>query len=408
MTASLFTPPTPKSSNNESNGAHVSSSAKLQNSSMLISTNNIATNITPKRQKSSHTADLNYKVICPECQNPTPNLEEDFAAGDVICRDCGSVLLDRLIDTRSEWRTFSNDGGSHDDPSRVGGPTDMLIAEIEGEVTVESTMISSKDGGTGLSRDLNRIQQRASSRAGERSLLNAFKSITVMCERIGLSKLISDRAKALFKRVDDEKLLKGKSTDGIIAACIYIACRQEKVPRTFREISTLTLVPKRDVGRCYKAIVSGLYPQNQELDTGPSLPSLSLPSLESNTPFSVSQERKIDPNIGTVSTQDFMARFCSYLNLNMEVQKAAIALCIKAQHLQCIAGKSPISIAAACIYMITQLYPQYRKAQKDIAYVSGVSETTVKNTYKELYPYRYEIISTDSVPKALIDLLPTS
>ena len=43
-----------------------------------------------------------------------------------------------------------------------------------------------------------------------------------------------DRADALFKQVHVSKTLKGRSNDAIGSACLYIACRQEGVPRTFK------------------------------------------------------------------------------------------------------------------------------------------------------------------------------
>jgi len=56
--------------------------------------------------------DLNVALICPDCKENPPNLVEEFSAGDTICGSCGRVLAERTIDTRSEWRTFSNDGKS--------------------------------------------------------------------------------------------------------------------------------------------------------------------------------------------------------------------------------------------------------------------------------------------------------
>ena len=38
----------------------------------------------------------------------------------------------------------------------------------------------------------------------------------------------------MFKQVHESKSLKGRSNDGIASACLYIACRQEGVPRTFK------------------------------------------------------------------------------------------------------------------------------------------------------------------------------
>ena len=43
-----------------------------------------------------------------------------------------------------------------------------------------------------------------------------------------------DRGNMLFKQVHEGKSLKGRSNDAIASACLYIACRQEGVPRTFK------------------------------------------------------------------------------------------------------------------------------------------------------------------------------
>lgn len=294
---------------------------------------------------------LNYKLQCPNCQDKVLNIHEDFAAGDLVCMNCGMVLGDRIIDTRSEWRTFTSDSGNTDDPSRVGGPSNPLLSGDQLD-----TMISAKDGFTGISKELGKLQGRATFKAGEKNLLNNFKTISVMCERIGLPKVIADRAKQLFKLVEDEKILKGRGSEGAVAACIYIACREAKVPRTFKEISALTMVSKKEIGRCCKALAPFL-------------------------------ERMCSP-----STEDFMARFCSHLNLGMEVQKVAVYVSIKVKEIGCADGKSPISVASAGIYLVSHLFPVHKKAPKDISFVSGVSEATIKNAYKDLYPHRFKIV----------------
>lgn len=61
--------------------------------------------------------------------HPDAPLIEDYRAGDMICSECGLVVGDRVIDVGSEWRTFSNEK-SGVDPSRVGGPGNLLNAAI--------------------------------------------------------------------------------------------------------------------------------------------------------------------------------------------------------------------------------------------------------------------------------------
>ena len=65
---------------------------------------------------------------------------------------------------------------------------------------------------------------------------------------------LADTAKYLYKVVDDAKAFKGKPQEVVIAGCIFIACRQLKVPRTFAEISAATKVPKHKIGRIFKAL----------------------------------------------------------------------------------------------------------------------------------------------------------
>lgn len=45
---------------------------------------------------------------------------------------------------------------------------------------------------------------------------------------------LKDRTNNLFKQVYEQKSLKGRANDAIASACLYIACRQEGVPRTFK------------------------------------------------------------------------------------------------------------------------------------------------------------------------------
>jgi transcription initiation factor TFIIB len=46
--------------------------------------------------------DLAIRLICPECRDSQPNIEEEFSSGDLVCRGCGLVLGDKIVDTRSE------------------------------------------------------------------------------------------------------------------------------------------------------------------------------------------------------------------------------------------------------------------------------------------------------------------
>ena len=133
-------------------------------------------------------------------------------------------------------KIFANDEG--DDPSRVGAAMDLLMDGME----QLDTVISFRDGGSGIARELQRAASRGQASRSERNLMQAFRDISSWCDQFSLPKTISDIAKQLYKRSDEEKLLRGKNLDAVIAACIFIACCQAHVPRTFREICNLTHV----------------------------------------------------------------------------------------------------------------------------------------------------------------------
>lgn len=199
-------------------------------------------------------------LICKDCKEDPPNIVEDFAAGDTICGSCGLVLGDRIVDTRSEWRTFTNDDQNTDDPSRVGDGANPLLngAQLQ-------TAIAFGSGASAKSRDLSRAQNKVTHDKSTKTLLAAYKEIGSLCDGMSIPKNVSDTAKHLFKIVHDENAFRGKSQETVIAGCIFIACRQCKVGRSFQEIFALTKVSKPEIGRIFKALEKFFLQRNEKM-----------------------------------------------------------------------------------------------------------------------------------------------
>ncbi|KAM0946652.1 putative transcription factor TFIIB, Zinc finger, TFIIB-type, cyclin, Cyclin-like superfamily [Dioscorea sansibarensis] len=297
-------------------------------------------------------------TYCADCKRST-EVVLDHSAGDTVCSECGLVLEAHSIDETSEWRTFANESADND-PVRVGGPSNPLLSD--GGL---STVIISRTSGAGHHSDslpsssLGRWQSRGAN--SDRSLIIAFRTIADMADRLGLVATIKDRANEIYKKVEDLKSVKGRNQDAIFAACIYIACRQEDKPRTVKEIcSVANGATKKEIGRAKEFIVKQL-----EIEKGQSMA------------------------MGTIHAGDFLRRFCSGLGMSNQAIKAAQEAVRKSEELDI--RRSPISIAAAVIYMIAQLSDE-KKHLKDISLATGVAEGTIKNSYKDLYPYASRII----------------
>ena len=202
---------------------------------------------------------LNLQVSCPDCNEFPPNIVEEFSSGDMVCGSCGLVIGDKIIDTRSEWRTFANDDQGNDDPSRVGDGANPLLNGSQ-----LSTSIAFGDKGSNRSRDLYRAQNKSTHDKSTKSLLSAYKDIGALCDSMSVPANVTDTAKHLFKMVNDAGALKGKSQEAVVAGCVFIACRQCNAGRTFREIYNITKVPKAEIGRIFKRLQAFFAEQNEK------------------------------------------------------------------------------------------------------------------------------------------------
>ncbi|VDM43294.1 unnamed protein product [Toxocara canis] len=281
---------------------------------------------------------VKMSVECPI--HPGAHLVEDHRAGDLICPECGLVVGDRLVDVGTEWRSFSNEK-SGADPSRVGAPENPLLGSSD-----LSTSIAVGYGGSESDQSLANAQRRNMNNT-DRQMSQAMGVIREMSARIHLSKSIEDNAAKVFKDVLDSKALKGKNNEAQAAACLYIACRKEGVPRTFKGMlhcARISLLNKSS----YMGIFLSLQP----------------------------------------------SRFCGNLGLSHGIQAAATRIAKKAVELDLVAGRSPISIAAAAIYMASQASSE-KKTAKEIGEIAGAAEVTVKQTYRLLYPRAKELFPED-------------
>ncbi|KAI9443530.1 cyclin-like protein [Lactarius indigo] len=300
----------------------------------------------PQSQQAAFEDDLSLCLVYPDCGDPDATVKEEFGVGDLECGGCELVLGDRVVDTRSEWRTFKNDQG--DDPSRAGAAADPLMEGME----QLDTIIGFKDGRTGVARELQRAATCSQSWRSERNL-SAFRDISSWCDRFSLPKTISDITKQLYKRAKEEKLLRRKPLDAVIAACIFVACRQAHVPRTFSEICSLTHVSKKLVGRCYKALerAFNLTPRSSAARSGGAEP------------------------------EDLMVRYCNHLDLPPHVQAICKDIIVAVREHGIADGRNPVSIASATIYFACLLLG-VSKTIKDISMVTGVYEGTIKVVHR--------------------------
>lgn len=300
---------------------------------------------------------------CNECNGE--DLIEDKKRGDIICKNCGLVLYAHLVDFSSEWRGFS-ENQANNDPSRIGTPINPLLNSRLGTILSKGLK-----GSNILNERLIRTQNQSAMQKTERYLNSSFNKISFILEKAFLSKNIKEKSEELFKIYFDHLTLKSdgsrkkfclrkSETKTTIAAIIFLVCRNESIPRSFKEISDVSKVPKKEIGARVRAIERSL------------------------------RGVKISKNRGT---GDFVKRFCNKLGLPETSSKLAERIAFLVKEKDGLHGRNYISVAAAAIYIVSQLSKSKNYfALSDIASVSGISEITLRSTYKAMFPYKKEII----------------
>ncbi|RLI95992.1 MAG: hypothetical protein DRO99_05140 [Candidatus Aenigmatarchaeota archaeon] len=283
---------------------------------------------------------------CPECGSS--NISYDHIRGESVCESCGAVVNESMIDLTQEWRAFDEDQRSR--RVRTGAvltPTkhDQGLTTEIGKGRGELFKVSSKKRAQYYR--LTKWHKRLI-KSKDRNLSFAFSELQRLISYLHLSKAVHEKVAKLYQQAVERGLVRGRSTESIIAALLYTTCREEGAPRTLDEISNASGINKKDIGKTYRYIA-----------------------------------RKLKIRILPAKAKDYVPRFGSLLNLSEKVQVKAVDVLDEASEHDVTSGKGPIGVAAAALYIAAVLSGE-KKTQREVADIIGVTEVTIRNRYKEI------------------------
>lgn len=165
-----------------------------------------------------------------DCGEPDPVF--DSHRSEDVCQNCG-VVLEPVLDDAPEWGY--DDSGK--DVSHVGMANSRL-----------GTMIGPIDGVS------KRVAASAIDRADtvERNLRTAIEDV---CKAMRITSLtISENAKELFEKYVRARCPNGESRRAAAAACVYYACRNERLDRELRAFSIACQIDVKTLNAAVKAV----------------------------------------------------------------------------------------------------------------------------------------------------------
>jgi transcription initiation factor TFIIB len=182
-----------------------------------------------------------------------------------------------------------------------------------------------------------------------RNLIQAFNELDKLKDKLGLPDAVIERTAYIYRKARQRGLVRGRTTDGILSAAIYIACRDLGVPKTLKEVAVASSLRLKTLSRSYRILVT-------ELD-------ISTPPV-------------IDP-------MKCIVKVANNADLNENTKRRAMDVMNNITKREISAGKHPMAVAATVLYA-SCLSTGVNKTQTDIADAAGITEVTLRNRYKDL------------------------
>ena len=270
----------------------------------------------------------------------------DDNSGEIVCKTCGIVLSEGSEASGPAWRSFANDGV---DKSRTGTGTsitmhDMGLSTVIGAVNKAAT---GKPLSSAMKQSFDRIRtwdSRSQAHSSvDKNLRQALSEMDKLKDKLSLTDAVIEKAAYIYRKAIEKKLVKGRSIQGLVAACVYAACRDTETPRTLDNVADGINIRRKDVARCYRLVF-----------------------------------RELDLKVPVADPINGIPRIASIAGLGEKTKRKAVEILRKAKKIGVVAGKDPTGLAAAALYLAC-ITEGGNKTQKEISEASGVTEVTIRN-----------------------------
>lgn len=291
---------------------------------------------------------ITQQASCNVCDGT--ELIHDKVNGEIVCARCGLVRTDEVFNHGPEWRAFTPS-----ESAKRERATPSPYSAFEGGMFTRF-----KEGrdanGTRLNpeqlqkwRRLRRFDLRTKSDDNKiRNLNQATIEVERYTDRLHLPRGIKNKALFIYRKALKEDLIRGRTISDFVAAAIYAACRESKVPRSLTNVSEASGRSVKDISRTYRLLVRSL--------------KLRMPI---DTPMK------------------FVPRIAGSLNIDVETERKTLESLRIAGERKLLIGKDPRSMATAALYMACKSNKR-KMTQKKLADAAGISTVSLRNRLREL------------------------
>jgi transcription initiation factor TFIIB len=290
---------------------------------------------------------------CSACNNLTRSTITDPESGEIICSNCGIVILDRIEDYVHEERRAHSMEEVYA-RSRTGAPASLAfhdkgLCTIIGKANIDA---SGKILDASILPQIEKLRKWNAwinvHKSSDRNLRRAFQRLDILKDKLGLTDSIVEKTAYIFRKVHERQLVRGRTIDGMLAAAVYIVCREMGTSITLKDIAVASNLTYKDISRNYGVLVF-----------------------------------ELDIKIPLVDPMKCIVKVANRLGINERTKMRAMGIMNEVIKKEMSSGKVPMGLAGAVLYLTCQMAGQY-VSQTSIAAASGVTEVTIRNRFKDL------------------------
>lgn len=157
---------------------------------------------------------------------------------------------------------------------------------------------------------------RSKSKASGRNLISALVLLDGVKQKLGLSSAITEHIAFTYRKASALGLIRGRGTSEVMAASVYVACRENGIPWSLDEVANTLNITKKRLANCYRVIV-------KHLDIKPEL----------------------------ANPMDCLSKFCSTLDVKEKTKRCAFDILKQANSKRILSGSKPAVVCAGALYL---------------------------------------------------------
>ena len=283
---------------------------------------------------------------CIECRG---NLIPDFETGENICAGCGAVRNGDDIKFSTIYAASAADLGSVMGEDENSG----MMYYVSLPAKIDSRDVDARGKHIVEAGDMKRLRRlnnlTIASDSKRRNLTRAASEIQRIGGSLGAGKGIVEGAYEIYRKGIEDGTTRRRSILGMSEAALYLACKERGIARTAEEIGHMSDgVEGKNIRHYSKVLMKGA-------------------GMRTSAPDPSSQ----------------VSRIANRAGLGGVTERKAIQILDKVKNDSVLAGKRPVSIAAAALYLAANQASTHM-TQIRIAYAAGVTTITLRKRATEI------------------------